>query len=392
MIRYKPYLWPMEKPFYAKDFKLGILGGGQLGRMLLTPAIRYDIKVSVLDPDPDAPCSRIAHEFICGDFRDYDTVIKFGESCDVVTVEIEHVNTTALRDLAERGVRVFPQPEVLETIQDKGLQKQFYKKNNIPSAPFRLVENKADVKAAKDFLPFVQKLRKGGYDGRGVQVIHTEADMEKAFDAPSVLEKFVDFEKEIAAVVARNEVGEISVFPPVELVFNPEANLVEFLSAPANISAEVTARIEEITLQTVRAYGIVGIMAIEFFMTAAGDVFVNEAAPRPHNSGHHTIEANVTSQYEQHLRAIHGMPLGSTEQHKHAAMVNLLGSAGHAGPVHYEGLTEVLSIPEVYVHIYGKAVTKPFRKMGHVTATAASQSEAAKRALNARQIIQVKTT
>lgn len=387
-----PYICVMKKPFFAKDFKLGVLGGGQLGRMLLTPAVRYDIKVAVLDPDPDAPCSCLAHEFVCGDFKDYDAVIKFGESCDVVTVEIEHVNTAALRELADRGVQVFPQPEVLETIQDKGLQKQFYERNNIPSAPFRLVENKADVKESKDFLPFVQKLRKGGYDGRGVQVIRTEADLEKAFDAPSVLEKFVDFEKELAVVAARNEVGEISVFPPVELVFNPEANLVEFLSAPADIPAEVAAEIEKITMQTLKAYGIVGIIAIEFFMTSDGEVFVNEAAPRPHNSGHHTIEANVTSQYEQHLRAILGMPLGSTEQHKFAAMVNLLGAAGHEGPVHYAGLTEMLSVPEVYVHIYGKAVTKPFRKMGHVTATASSRSEAAKRALDARKIIQVKTT
>jgi len=381
----------MEKPFYAKDFKLGVLGGGQLGRMLLVPAIRYDIKVSVLDPDPEAPCSRIAHEFTCGDFRDYDTVIKFGESCDVVTVEIEHVNVEALRELRNRGVRVFPQPEVLETVQDKGLQKAFYEKHNIPTAPFRMAESKADVEASKDFLPFVQKLRKGGYDGRGVQVIRTEADFPKAFDAPSVLEKFVDFEKEIAAVAARNEAGEIEIFPLVELVFNPEANLVEFLSAPAQIAPDVIARIEEIARQTVNAYGITGIMAIEFFKTADNEVFVNEVAPRPHNSGHHTIEANATSQYEQHLRAILNLPLGSTKQNKFAAMVNLLGADGHKGPVMYEGLTETLSVPEVYVHIYGKALTKPFRKMGHVTATASSHSEAAARALEAKDKIQVKT-
>lgn len=381
----------MKKPFYAKDFKLGILGGGQLGRMLLDPAIRYDIKVSVLDPDPDAPCSRLAHEFTCGDFRDYDTVIKFGESCDLITVEIEHVNTEALRELRNRGVHVFPQPEVLETVQDKGLQKAFYREHDIPTAPFRLVESKADVMASKDFLPFVQKLRKGGYDGRGVQVMRTEADLQKAFDAPSVLEKYVDFEKELAVIAARNDAGEVMVFPIVELVFNPEANLVEFLSAPAQIAPDVIARIEEITLDTVNAYGINGIMAIEFFKTIDDEVYVNEVAPRPHNSGHHTIEANATSQFEQHLRAILNLPLGSVKQHHYAAMVNLLGAEGHEGPVHYEGITDVLSLPEVYVHIYGKYATKPFRKMGHVTATAASHREAAAHALEAKDKIQVKS-
>lgn len=385
------YICGMMKPFYGSNLKLGVLGGGQLGRMLLTPAIRYDIHVSVLDPNPDAPCSKLAPSFTTGDFGDYDTVLNFGASCDVVTVEIEHVNTKALKALQDRGVKVFPQPEVLETVQDKGLQKEFYRKNGISTAPFRLVENKSEVMAAADFLPFVQKLRKGGYDGRGVQVMRTEADLEKAFDAPSVLEQFIDFEKELAVLTARNEAGEMVVYPPCEMVFNPEANLVEFLSSPAQIAPDIIANLEETARKTTEAYGITGLLAIEFFKTLEGEIYVNEVAPRPHNSGHHTIEANVTSQYEQHLRAILGMPLGNPEQLRLAAMVNLLGAEGHEGPVHYEGLEEILRLPEVYVHLYGKSTTKPFRKMGHVTATAGSHREAAARALKARDTVKVKT-
>jgi 5-(carboxyamino)imidazole ribonucleotide synthase len=381
----------MQKAFYSKNFKLGVLGGGQLGRMLLAPAIELDIKLAILDPDPEAPCSKLAHEFHCGDFRDYDTVLQFGESCDVLTVEIEHVNVAALRELQARGVKVFPQPDVLETVQDKGLQKEFYKKHGIPTAPFRMVAQGIDLRTHTDFLPFAQKLRTGGYDGRGVQLMRSEADFAKAFDAPCVLEKFVDFEKEIAIIAARNEAGEVKTFPVVELEFNPEANLVEFLLAPANISAEVAARAEAIARKTVEAYGLVGIMAIELFLLHNGEVLVNEVAPRPHNSGHHSIEANVTSQYAQHLRAILGMPLGDTATLRHAAMVNLLGAEGHNGPVQYEGLQSTLSLTEVYVHIYGKTLTKPFRKMGHVTATASSAAEARQKALQSKDLITVKS-
>lgn len=379
----------MEKAFYHKDFKLGILGGGQLGRMLLPPANELDIRIAALDPDPEAPCCKLVNEFVCGDFRDYDTVMAFGESCDVLTVEIEHVNVDALKNLEAKGVRVFPQPEVLATVQDKGLQKQFYEKHGIPTAPFRLVEGKADLEAHIDFLPFVQKLRKGGYDGRGVQVMRSEADFDKAFDAPSVLEKWVDFEKELAVIVARDRQGEVAAFPVVELEFNPQANLVEFLFAPAHIAPDVIAEIEEIGRKTAEAFGIVGILAIELFKTLEGDIMVNEVAPRPHNSGHHTIEANITSQYAQHLRAILGLPLGDTKAVHLAAMVNLLGAEGHTGPVKYQGLEEVLAGKGTFVHLYGKSNTKPFRKMGHVTAVGPYHEDARSRALDAKERIKV---
>jgi 5-(carboxyamino)imidazole ribonucleotide synthase len=381
----------MQKMPYSKDFKLGVLGGGQLGRMLLPPAIDLDIKLSILDPDPQAPCSQIAHAFSIGDFNDAQTVIRFGENLDVVTVEIEHVSIAGLRTLESKGIKVFPQPDVLETIQDKGLQKNFYRDHNIPTAPFVLIDHPGDLKNHRDKLPFAQKLRKGGYDGRGVQIIRTEADLSKAFDAPSVLESFVDFEKEISVIAARNADGEIKTFPAVELYFNPEANLVELLFAPADISAEAEAKASEIARKTIEAYGLVGILAVELFLLKNGDILVNEVAPRPHNSGHQTIEANVTSQYAQHLRAILGLPLGDTEIIRPSAMVNLLGAPGHTGPVRYEGLEEALSISGVYVHLYGKALTKPFRKMGHVTITADTAEEAREKAMKIKELIQVKS-
>ena len=381
----------MQKKPYSKDFKLGVLGGGQLGRMLIAPAINLDIKLSVLDPDAEAPCRHIAHHFMQGDFHDEETVVKFGESLDVVTVEIEHVSIAGLKQLEAKGVKVFPQSSVLETVQDKGLQKLFYQKHSLPTAPFHLVKNAAELHDHKAFLPFVQKLRKGGYDGRGVQVIKTETDLSKAFDAPSVLESFVDFEKEIAVIVARNEQGEIKTFPAVELNFNPDANLVELLFAPADISAEIEKKAAEIANQTIKAFGLVGILAVELFLLKNGEILVNEVAPRPHNSGHHSIEANVTSQYAQHLRAILGFPLGDTTLRQPAAMVNLLGAPGFTGPVQYEGLEEAMAIPGVYVHLYGKALTKPFRKMGHVTITASTAAEAREKAMVIKNLIQVKS-
>ncbi len=381
----------MQKKPYSKDFKLGVLGGGQLGRMLISPAIDLDIKLSVLDPDAEAPCRHIAHHFTQGDFYDADTVVRFGESLDVVTVEIEHVSIAGLKQLEAKGVRVFPQSSVLDIVQDKGSQKLFYQKNGIQTAPFHLVNDASELKDHSHFLPFVQKLRKGGYDGRGVQVIKTEADFAKAFDAPSVLESFVDFDKEIAVIVARNEQGEIKTFPAVELSFNPEANLVELLFAPADITPETEEKAADIATKTIEAFGLVGILAVELFLLKNGEILVNEVAPRPHNSGHHTIEANVTSQYAQHLRAILGFPLGDTTLRQPAAMVNLLGVPGYTGPVQYEGLEDALAMPGVFVHLYGKALTKPFRKMGHVTITASTAAEAREKAMVIKNLIQVKS-
>jgi 5-(carboxyamino)imidazole ribonucleotide synthase len=381
----------MSKAPYHKDFKIGVLGGGQLGRMMQQEAVNLDIKLACLDPNADAPCAKLVPEFTVGNFNDEETVYNFGKDKDLITVEIEHVSIAALKRLQKEGKMVYPQPELLEIVQDKGLQKEFYRKNGIPTAEYRLIESKAELTEHVDFLPFAQKLRKGGYDGKGVQIIRTEADFDKAFNAPSVLEKFVDFEKELAVIAARNEGGETTGFPAVELEFNPEANLVELLFAPAEISKETEEKARKIAMQTIDAFGFVGILAVELFLNSDGEILVNEVAPRPHNSGHHTIEANVTSQYAQHLRCILGLPLGDTALRVPAAMVNLLGEEGHQGTAIYEGLEDALTESGVYPHLYGKAETKPFRKMGHVTITAQSAEEARKLAHKIKNLIKVKS-
>lgn len=355
----------MAQAFY-QDFKLGILGGGQLGRMLVQSGIDFNINFSILDPDPSAPCHQLG-EFSSGKLTDFDTVMKFGEKCDLITIEIENVNTAALKELVKRGKKVFPQPEIIELIQDKRTQKQFYKERGIPTADFILTSNREEVIKNKSFLPAVNKLGREGYDGRGVAVIRTEADLPKAFDAPGLLEKLIDFEKEISVIVARNERGETTSFPAVEMVFHPEANLVEYLFAPAQISPSVTKEAEEIALKVINEMKLVGLLAVEMFVTKDGKVLVNEVAPRPHNSGHQTIEANITSQYEQHLRAILNLPFGNTKDIMPSAMVNLLGEEGYSGLAKYQGFEEVAAVSGVHIHLYGKKQTKPFRKMGHVT-------------------------
>lgn len=346
--------------------KIGILGGGQLGRMIIQAGIDFNIPFKVLDPDSSAPCKDIT-EFVQGSLKDFDSVYSFGKDCDVITIEIEHVNTAALRKLQNEGKKIFPQPEVIELIQDKRLQKQFYEREGIPTAEFVLTENAAEVVRFKHLLPAVNKLGREGYDGRGVQVLRTEQDLNKAFNQPGLLETLVDFKKELSVVVARNEKGEVTTFPVVELVYHPEANLVEFLFAPAQISPAEEKKAREIAKEVINKLNMVGLLAVELFLTRDGNVLVNEIAPRPHNSGHQTIEANVTSQYEQHLRAILGWPLGSTKQLCPAAMVNILGEENYEGVAVYDGLEEVLSIEGAHIHLYGKKLTKPFRKMGHVT-------------------------
>ncbi|GAB2791702.1 5-(carboxyamino)imidazole ribonucleotide synthase [Rhabdobacter roseus] len=335
--------------------------------MLLQAAVDWNLNISILDPDPDAPCSRIAAHFEVGSLQDYDTVYRFGQALDVITIEIEKVNVEALEALEREGKRVYPQPAVIRLIQDKRVQKQFYRENNLPTADFVLTENKADVQKHPALLPAFHKLGKDGYDGRGVQRIASEADFDKAFDAPGVLEKAVPFAKEIGVIVARGTSGEVRTFPTVEMVFHPEHNLVEYLYAPAAIDAAVEDKAQQLARQTAEALGIVGLLAVELFVTDAGEVLINEVAPRPHNSGHHTIRANATSQFEQHWRAILGLPLGSTHAYGPAAMVNLLGEEGYAGPAYYEGMESLLAAAEVFPFLYGKAQTRPFRKMGHVT-------------------------
>lgn len=351
------------------DLKIGVLGGGQLGRMMIQSAIDYNLNISILDPDPNAPCSALVENFSTGKLTDEDLVYTWGQAFDLVTIEIENVSVVALKRLQEEGVKVFPQPEIIELIQDKRKQKTFYKANRIPTAEFVLTEDKADVANHADMLPAVNKLGTEGYDGRGVQVIREREDLEKAFDKPGLLETLVDFEKELSVVVARNQKGETSCFPVVELSYHPEQNLVEFLFAPAQISAKIEQDAYQLATDVIEKLDLVGLLAVEMFLTKDGNLLVNEVAPRTHNSGHHTIEANLTSQFEQHLRAILNLPLGSTELTSPAAMVNLLGEDGYTGDAKYAGLEECMSMKGVYVHLYGKKVTKPFRKMGHVTIT-----------------------
>lgn len=351
---------------YQSTSKVGVLGGGQLGRMLIQSGIDFNIPFKILDPDAHAPCASIS-EFVHGKLKDFDTVLSFGEDCDIITIEIEHVNTDALKALEARGKRVYPQPAVIELIQDKRKQKQFYADTGIPTAPFTLVENAADVKNKATVFPVVNKLGKEGYDGRGVQILRSQTDLTKAFDAPGLLESLIDFDKEIAVIVARNASGEVKTFPAVEMVFHPEQNLVEYLYSPAQLSDHVLNEAERIARTVIDKLGMVGLLAVEMFVTKSGEVLVNEIAPRPHNSGHQTIETNVTSQYEQHLRAILNLPLGDPSITRPSAMINLLGEAGHEGIARYEGFADVMAIPGVHVHLYGKQLTKPFRKMGHVT-------------------------
>lgn len=334
--------------------------------MLIQSGIDFNIPFAVLDPDPSAPCSGMT-EFHCGKLTDYETVVRFGSGCDIITIEIENVNTDALKALKASGKGVFPEPEVIELIQDKRLQKTFYKDNGIPTADFFLTEGSEEVKRHRSFLPFVNKLGREGYDGRGVQIMRTEDDLSRAFDKPGLVEKLVDFEKEISVIVARNQAGEVKTFPVVEMVFHPVHNLVEYLFSPAALSPAISGEAERIAIKIIKDLKMTGLLAVEMFVTRDGEVLVNEIAPRPHNSGHQTIEANLTSQYQQHLRSILNLPLGDTSTLMPSAMVNLLGEPEFSGPARYEGFEEVIRTPGVFVHLYGKKITKPFRKMGHVT-------------------------
>jgi 5-(carboxyamino)imidazole ribonucleotide synthase len=352
---------------YSSEMVIGILGGGQLGRMLIQSAIDFDLKIRVLDPDANAPCKSIAHEFVIGDFKDYETVISFGQQCDIITIEIENVNLEALEILEKQGKKVFPQPSILRKIKNKRIQKQFFIDNNLPTAKFLLTDSKKAIEDSEWNLPFVNKLGEGGYDGRGVQIIQTKADFQKIFDEPSLLEELIDFDKELAVVVARSENGEVKCFPVVEMVFHPEANLVEYLFSPANISREIEFKAIQLAQRAIESFGIVGLLAVEMFLTKDGEIIINEVAPRPHNSGHHTIKSNLVSQFEQHLRAILNLPLGDTSQISPAAMVNILGAEGYEGPAFYDGMDDLLAVKGIHPFLYGKAITKPFRKMGHVT-------------------------
>ena len=376
------------KAFYG-DLKLGILGGGQLGRMLIQQAINYNVTVKVLDPDREAPCRKLCDEFVVGSLGDYETVYKFGKKVDLLTIEIEKVNVDALEQLEKEGVLVYPQPRIIRLIQDKGLQKQFFKENDIPTAEFQVISSAEQLRKSHIPFPYIQKLRRDGYDGRGVYKVADESYLPKAFTEPSLIERWIDFEKEIAVIVARNENGETKCFPMVEMEFNPQVNLVEFLIAPSTLPFEVHEEAERIAKKIADSLNIVGLLAVEMFLDKHGKILVNELAPRPHNSGHQTIEGNVVSQFEQHLRAIFNQPLGDTACLNNAIMINVLGEAGYEGPAVYQGIEKVLECVGVYVHLYGKALTKPFRKMGHVTIVDADREKAIEKARFVQKTLKV---
>lgn len=371
------------------ELKLGILGGGQLGRMLIQEAINYNLTTFVLDPDPDAPCKHIANKFECGSITDFDTVYNFGKKADIITIEIEKVNIEALEQLEKEGKMVFPQSRVIRLIQDKGIQKQFFKENDIPTAPFQLVNSKSDLTNGQFAFPYILKQRRDGYDGKGVMKINNLADVDHAFESPSLIEELIDFEKEIAVIVSRNANGDMKTFPMVEMEFNAEANLVEFLISPSTYPDELQHKAEKIAFNIASALNITGILAVEMFVTKNGDILVNELAPRPHNSGHQTIEGNYVSQFEQHLRAIFNLPLGDTRAITNAIMINLLGEKGHDGLAKYDGLEKIMAIDGVYVHLYGKKYTKPFRKMGHVTIVDQNREKAIEKARYIQKALRV---
>jgi 5-(carboxyamino)imidazole ribonucleotide synthase len=374
--------------------KIGILGGGQLGKMLCLAAANWDFKTCILDASADFPAGPVCSEFTEGDFKNYEDVLRFGADKDVITIEIEHVNTEALYALEQQGKQVHPAPRALDIIKDKGLQKQFYAQHDIPTAPFELFEDeKALLQAVREGrwqLPLVQKTRTAGYDGKGVAILRTEADLlTKMLPGACLAEALAPIHKEIAVIAARNTRGEVEVFPAVEMDFHPEANLVEWLICPARISSLEEAEAQALAERVIRAFDICGLLAVEMFLDASGQLLVNEVAPRPHNSGHHTIDSALTSQYQQHLRAICGMPLGATDQKSPAVMINVLGEAGHKGPVKYEGFEESLQLPGVFVHLYGKAHTAPFRKMGHITVTAENIEAAIQKATFVKSKVRV---
>lgn len=347
--------------------KAGILGGGQLGRMLLQAAANYPVETFVLENDPDCPAAHLCHHFVKGDIRNFDDVYNFGKGLDALTIEIESVNEDALEKLENEGVKVYPRSKALRIIKNKIKQKEFYASHSVRTAPFVITQSKEELLSHSDFLPAVHKLATGGYDGRGVQVIESKEDLDKGFSEPGVLEKKINLNKEIAQIVAVNDAGQTALYPPVDMVFDPILNLLDFQISPADLTETILWKVEAVALKVVKELQSPGIFAVELFIDKEGEVYVNETAPRVHNSGHHTIEANYSSQFDMLWRIILKYPLGNTSPILPGAIVNLLGEDKHSGDAVYEGLDEVLRMDNVFVHIYGKKQTKPGRKMGHVT-------------------------
>ncbi len=357
--------------YFSSDFTLGILGGGQLGKMLLYETRKFDIKTMVLDPSAEAPCKIACNDFTQGDLMDFDTVYSFGKKADVLTFEIENVNIEALEQLEKEGITVYPSPKTLRNINNKSIQKVFYKTHNIPTSPFQIIETIQEIREAIDdrklSVPFVWKSSTGGYDGMGVSIIRTIEDLDTLKDQSCICEDLIPFKNELAVIVTRNPKGDIATYPVVEMEFHPEANQVEYVICPARIDDKVAEKARNVAKKVSEAFEHVGLLAVEMFQTKDDEIIVNEVAPRPHNSGHYSIEASYTNQFEQHLRAILNLPLGKTDSKLAGIMVNLVGAEGHTGDVVYKNIESILGMEGVTPHIYGKKETRPFRKMGHVT-------------------------
>jgi len=379
--------------YFSSDFKLGILGGGQLGKMLLAETRKFDIQTCVIDPSPAAPSQFGATEFFIGDLMDYEAIYQFGKKVNVLTIEIENVNLDALDQLEAEGLAVYPSPKTLRLIQNKGRQKDFYIENTIPTSPHQrfidLTELKSAVTSNKVEMPFVWKCAQFGYDGNGVKIVRTASDLDILPNVECIAEQMVPFKNELAVIVVRSVSGEVKTYPVVEMEFHPEANQVEYVICPARIDEKVAQKATEIALKVSEAFHHVGLLAVEMFQTENDEILVNEVAPRPHNSGHYSIEASYTSQFENHLRAILNLPLGTTASKVAGIMVNLVGAEGFSGPVIYENIEKIMAIDGVTPHIYGKRETRPFRKMGHVTIVNENMTEARKIAEEVKNSIRV---
>jgi 5-(carboxyamino)imidazole ribonucleotide synthase len=369
--------------------KVGILGGGQLGRMLLQCAANYTFETYTLEKDENCPSAHLCHHFVLGDIEDFDSVYNFGRSLDAITIEIEAVNVDALEKLEAEGIKIFPNTNAIRTIKNKILQKEFYRQHKIQSPDFLVTQDIKDLKNHASFLPAVHKIAMGGYDGRGVQLLRTEVDLDKGFDAPSVLEKMVDIKKEIAVMVAMDQKGETAIYPAAEMIFDPALNLLDFQISPADIPGKILSKAGALALQVVKALKSPGVFAVEMFIDNEDEVWVNETAPRVHNSGHHTIEANYCSQFDMLWRIILHYHLGNTKPILPSAIVNVLGAEGHSGKAVYKGLNEVLKMDNAFVHLYGKQQTKPGRKMGHVTILSNERQELTPQAMKIKEMLKV---
>ncbi|MDO9595403.1 MAG: 5-(carboxyamino)imidazole ribonucleotide synthase [Lutibacter sp.] len=377
------------KNYFSSNFRLGVLGGGQLGKMLLAETQKFDIYTCILDAASDAPCAQICNEFHQGSLMDFDTVYNFGKKVDLLTIEIEHVNIEALLKLEKEGLAIYPQPSILQIIQHKGKQKDFFKENNIPTAAHKRFSSLQALKKEGLNHPFVWKSAQFGYDGTGVKIVRNVADLNSLPDNESITEDLIPFKNELAVIVARNKNGEIKTYPVVEMEFHPEANQVEYVICPARISEEVAKKATKIALHVAEAFEHIGLLAVEFFQTEDDEILVNEVAPRTHNSGHYSIEASYTNQFEQHLRSILNLPLGNTDSKVAGIMVNLVGEEGFSGDVIYQNIEKILEMKGVTPHIYGKKQTRPFRKMGHVTIVNNNLTEARKIAEEVKNTIRV---